>query len=158
MRVQIKDNFSFQRENSSSEGVQIAFRAVVNEQSLNDIFEGTLQCILTLFADNSPAVRAKAVKVLALLLQLDENLIGREVLKTAITIRLSDKAISVREEAVKLIGAYTIRFSSLCFPKTIKYLSFVICFAGEIKIWQSNIWRVFNLDCMMRELASEKLL
>ena len=42
-------------------------------------------------------------------LQLDDHLIRRDIIRDAITIRLSDKAISVREEAVKLIGTYIIR-------------------------------------------------
>ena len=58
------------RECYSIEAVQIANRFVLRELSLRDMFEGSMKTLLALFADNAPAIRAKAVKVLALLLQV----------------------------------------------------------------------------------------
>ena len=58
------------RECYSIEAVQIASRFVLRELSLRDMFEGSMKTLLALFADNAPAIRAKAVKVLAFLLQV----------------------------------------------------------------------------------------
>ena len=62
--------------------------------------------ILVMFAEPQPAVRARVVKTLALLTKADPSLIARPSFTDAVTERFNDVAISVREEAVKLVGGF----------------------------------------------------
>ena len=59
--------------------MQIASRLVLREVSLRDMFEGSMKTLVFMFADNSPAIRAKAVKVLAFLLQVLINSVCMDV-------------------------------------------------------------------------------
>jgi len=62
--------------------------------------------ILVMFAEPQPAVRARVVKTLALLTKADPSLLARPSFTDAETERFNDVAISVREEAVKLVGGF----------------------------------------------------
>ncbi len=65
-------------------------------------------------------MRARVVKALHSLLKVDSGLIdSRSSLQDAIKARLNDIAISVREEAVKLIGSFILNSSTLSGPSAI---------------------------------------
>jgi hypothetical protein len=76
--------------------------------------------ILVMFAEPQPAVRARVVKTLALLTKADPSLIARPSFTDAVTERFNDVAISVREEAVKLVGGFVTKarqsFNAPSFP------------------------------------------
>ena len=91
------------------EAVLAANRVVLISRSLNVMFERTLNEILALSKELQPTVRAKVIRVLNPLLQSDNDLIQRDNIRTVITSRLNDRAISVREESVKLLSQYVIR-------------------------------------------------
>ncbi len=57
-----------------------------------------------MFSEPSPAVRARIIRTFASILKVDPDLIARENIKDAVTERFNDVGISVREEAVKLVG------------------------------------------------------
>ena len=62
-----------------------------------------------MFSEPQPAVRARVVKTLAALTKTDPNLITRDAFRDAVTERFNDVAISVREEAVKLVGGFVLK-------------------------------------------------
>jgi HEAT repeat associated with sister chromatid cohesion len=59
-----------------------------------------------MFSENFPLIRSKVVKTLSVLTKIDPNLITRDLVRECVTERFNDVAISVREEAVKLVGGF----------------------------------------------------
>jgi hypothetical protein len=94
---------------STIEAVTSASRAVLLQRTVSTMFERILSEILHLTTESQPTVRAKAVRVLSPLLQCDNDLIQRDHVREALTSRLYDRSISVREEAVKILGYYVVR-------------------------------------------------
>lgn len=101
------DNAS--RGNYSIEAILAANRVILTARSLNSMFEHVLDAILALSVESVPAIRSKVIKVLSPLLQADNDLIQRDNIRFAITNRLLDRNISVREESVKLLGFYVVK-------------------------------------------------
>lgn len=62
--------------------------------------------LMYVLADTSPIVRARGIKALSRWTGVDADLILQENVRNALINTLSDRAISVREEAVKLLGTY----------------------------------------------------
>ena len=71
-------------------------------------YELLLTALLVLFTEPQPMIRARVVRTVASLLKTDPELILRDAMRGAITDRFCDVAISVREEAVKLVGAFVV--------------------------------------------------
>ena len=80
----------------------------MTERNLSADFEKLLNALLFLFSEPVPTVRAKVVKTFSTLTKLDPNLISRDLVRESVTERLNDIAISVREEAVKLVGGFVL--------------------------------------------------
>jgi hypothetical protein len=97
------------RDYFSSECVQSRYRQLLGLRSLPALFNSMLVRILNMLHSPSPIVRAKAMKNLSRIVQVDSELINNDMIREAILERLNDIAISVREEVVKLIGAYLIK-------------------------------------------------
>lgn len=91
------------------EAVSSATRGALLQRTVATMFERVLAEILHMTSEAQPTVRAKAVRVLSPLLQCDNDLIQRDHLREVLTSRLYDSAISVREEAVKILGYYVVR-------------------------------------------------
>jgi hypothetical protein len=72
-------------------------------------YEMTLAALHILLSEPSPTVRARVVKTLSLILKTDPELILRDSVRNVVTERFGDVAISVREEAVKLVGSFVLR-------------------------------------------------
>jgi hypothetical protein len=89
--------------------ILITNRHTLSQSSFITITDKTIQTLIHISADPLPIIRAKAVKTLLQLMQVDEDLIKRDSIRITITNRLFDKAISVREETVKLLGYYVIK-------------------------------------------------
>eukprot|EP01034_Spumella_vulgaris_P021271 gene21271-27294_t len=97
------------RGNYSLESILGNIRYVLNEGLLYSLFNKVLETLLRSLEDTAPAIRAKVLKLMTVLLQHDAELIRTDEIRRAITLRLEDRAISVREEAVKLVGGYIVR-------------------------------------------------
>lgn len=59
-----------------------------------------------MFSESFPLIRARVVKTVSILTKIDPNLILRDIVRQSVTERFDDVAISVREEAVKLVGGF----------------------------------------------------
>lgn len=71
-------------------------------------------------------MRARVVKSLHSLLRVDGGLIdSRPSLQEAVNARLNDIAISVREEAVKLIGSFVLNSSTLTGPSAVSNNNYI---------------------------------
>jgi len=84
-------------------------RHILTQSSFITITDKALQTLLHMSTDPLPIIRAKVMRTLLQLMQIDEDLINRDSIRVTITNRLFDKAISVREETVKLLGHYVIK-------------------------------------------------
>jgi len=89
--------------------ILITNRHTLSQSSFVTITDKTIQTLIHISADPLPIIRAKAIRTLLQLMQVDEDLIKRDSIRITITNRLFDKAISVREETVKLLGYYVIK-------------------------------------------------
>ena len=89
--------------------ILITNRHTLSQSSFITITDKTIQTLIHISADPLPIIRAKAIRTLLQLMQVDEDLIKRDSIRITITNRLFDKAISVREETVKLLGYYVIK-------------------------------------------------
>lgn len=95
----------------SRDVTSLCYRRLLVHRQLRTRYEGILKSLLLQFSAPSPAVRSRVVKSLAALMQVDDSLITRAMFRDAITERLHDVAISVREECVKLIGSFVLKGS-----------------------------------------------
>jgi len=97
----------------SFEWVQRSYHTLLAEWFGLRQYESVVALLLNLLAsEQSPLLRARAIKTLNVLFQTDASLISRSQVCRAVTRRLNDAAISVREETVKLIGNYVLQCSS----------------------------------------------
>jgi hypothetical protein len=69
-------------------------------------FDSFLQRIMALLGETQPGLRARTMKSLAQIVEVDPLLMGDEHLRMAITGRFLDDAISVRQAAVDLVGRH----------------------------------------------------
>lgn len=83
-----------------------ANRHVINLRLLRVCFERVLSEILHKSSDPVPAIRARVIKALSSFLSVDPDVLLREVVHGVVANKLKDRAISVREEAVKLVGSF----------------------------------------------------
>jgi hypothetical protein len=90
----------------SYEFVESSYRQILTDSTLKNLFNIILSSILVFFADPSPVIRSRLVKTLNVILDSDPNLIKTDEIKNAVTDRFNDISISVREEAVKLVGNF----------------------------------------------------
>lgn len=105
------------RANFSVEAILAANRALLAARFAQVMFKNALNALLNLTLNPVPAVRAKAVKMITALLKCDPDLIQDEHVRLAVTATLNDRAISVREEGVKLIGSFVVKgYKNLAAP------------------------------------------
>ena len=90
----------------SYEFVESSLRQILSDSVLKNLFTIILSSILVFFEDPSPIIRARLVKTLNVILDSDPDLIKTDDIKNAVTDRFNDISISVREEAVKLVGNF----------------------------------------------------
>lgn len=93
----------------SYESVQASFLALLADRCLKDHFDMIIKMLISLFSDPSPIVRARVVRTVSVILDADPELICDDLIRDAVTERFNDVAISVREEAVKLVGSFVLR-------------------------------------------------
>ena len=98
----------------SFEWVQRSYHALLAEWFGMRQYESIVALLLNLMAtEHSSLLRARAIKTLNVLFQTDSSLISRPLVCKAVTRRLNDTAISVREETVKLIGSFVLEISGI---------------------------------------------
>lgn len=81
-------------------------RMVVSHRVLFQLLAKSMDTFLHMTSDSSPQVRAKALKSISRWTTIDPDIMFKENIRKVILSMLSDKAISVREEVVKIIGPY----------------------------------------------------
>ena len=108
--------------------IQSAYRRILTERKLITDFEQLLNALLYMFSESFPLIRARVVKTVSILTKIDPNLILRDIVRQSVSERFDDVAISVREEAVKLVGGFVHQGSYSIPLKSYSYITvFLYC-------------------------------
>ena len=82
---------------------------MIEDRSLQANFDNVVHMLLLLFSQPSPQTRARVVRSLGALIQADNSLLAVQQIRGSVIERFNDVSISVREETVKLVGAYVVQ-------------------------------------------------
>ena len=93
----------------SSEWATAAYRSLLTDRLLATEYDRIITALLMLLAEPMPVIRARVLKTFASIMKVDSDLISMEAVRETVNERFNDCAISVREEAVKLVGGYVAR-------------------------------------------------
>lgn len=69
-------------------------------------FDKILQVLLASLRENSPVIRAKALRAVSIIVEADPEVLGDKFVQAAVEGRFCDSAISVREAALELVGRH----------------------------------------------------
>ncbi|XP_020223012.1 sister chromatid cohesion protein SCC2 [Cajanus cajan] len=69
-------------------------------------FDKIIHTLLTSMRENSPVIRAKALKAISIIVEADPEVLGDKRIQSAVEGRFCDSAISVREAALELVGRH----------------------------------------------------
>ncbi|RDX75201.1 Sister chromatid cohesion protein SCC2, partial [Mucuna pruriens] len=69
-------------------------------------FDKILHTLLASWRENSPVIRAKALRAVSIIVEADPEVLGDKRVQSAVEGRFCDSAISVREAALELVGRH----------------------------------------------------
>lgn len=114
----------------SQEWAQACHLSLLHGSLIHRSFEKVLLLSLSMAEGSIPAIRARSIRSLSSLINTDVTLLSRESVRHCMTEHLFDDSISVREEAVKLIG----HFISLGCALSNEYLNGLLLKMNDIGI------------------------
>ncbi|XP_051140843.1 sister chromatid cohesion protein SCC2 isoform X2 [Andrographis paniculata] len=80
--------------------------ALAQNSSFARGFDKILQVLLASLRENSPGIRAKALRAVSFIVEADPEVLGDKHVQAAVEGRFCDSAISVREAALELVGRH----------------------------------------------------
>ncbi|KAM3238424.1 sister chromatid cohesion protein SCC2 isoform X2 [Capsicum annuum] len=80
--------------------------ALGQNSSFSRGFDKILQVLLASLRENSPIIRAKALRAVSSIVEADPEVLGDKLVQTAVEGRFCDSAISAREAALELVGRH----------------------------------------------------
>ncbi|KAL8471705.1 hypothetical protein ACS0TY_029084 [Phlomoides rotata] len=80
--------------------------ALGQNSSFSRGFDKILQVLLASLRENSPIIRAKALRAVSIIVEADPEVLGDKLVQTAVEGRFCDSAISAREAALELVGKH----------------------------------------------------
>ncbi|KAJ8557203.1 hypothetical protein K7X08_002828 [Anisodus acutangulus] len=80
--------------------------ALGQNSSFSRGFDKILQVLLASLRENSPIIRAKALRAVSIIVEADPEVLGDMLVQTAVEGRFCDSAISAREAALELVGRH----------------------------------------------------
>lgn len=86
---------------------------LASKKTFMQSFQQFLNKILVVIVDTSIAIRTKAIKCLANIVEVDPSILQDKILHMGVGQKLLDASISVREAAVDLVGKYVLSSSDL---------------------------------------------
>ncbi|GAB2216709.1 hypothetical protein Droror1_Dr00024486 [Drosera rotundifolia] len=117
-----RQNFRYRLAGLRSEGIShdlVASSPSLNRESIKRItsslgqnssfsrgFDTILSLLMVSLRENSPVIRAKALRAVSLIVEADPDVLCDARVQTAVEGRFCDSAISVREAALELVGRY----------------------------------------------------
>ncbi|CAH9092561.1 unnamed protein product [Cuscuta epithymum] len=88
------------------ESVKKITLALAQKCSFSRGFKKILHILLVSLRENSPVIRAKALRAVSIIVEADPEVLCDEHVQKAVEQRFCDSAISVREAALELVGRY----------------------------------------------------
>ncbi|XP_042024100.1 sister chromatid cohesion protein SCC2-like isoform X1 [Salvia splendens] len=101
----LRDSFSFSSL-LTRDSVKKITLALGQKSSFARGFDKILQVLLASLRENSPVIRAKAMRAVSIIVEADPEVLGNKLVQTAVEGRFCDSAISVREAALELVGKH----------------------------------------------------
>lgn len=86
---------------------------LASKRPFSQSFDNYLQKIILVVREPSIGIRTKAMKCLALIVEVDPSILTRKDMKIGVSQKFLDASISVREAAVDLVGKYVLSSSEL---------------------------------------------
>ncbi|PQQ13417.1 nipped-B-like protein B isoform X2 [Prunus yedoensis var. nudiflora] len=80
--------------------------ALGQKNSFSRGFDKILHLLLASLMENSPVIRAKALRAVSIIVEADPQVLGDKRVQSAVEGRFCDSAISVREAALELVGRH----------------------------------------------------
>ncbi|GMI99279.1 EMBRYO DEFECTIVE 2773, ARABIDOPSIS THALIANA SISTER-CHROMATID COHESION 2 [Hibiscus trionum] len=80
--------------------------ALGQNNSFSRGFDKILYLLLVSLRENSPVIRAKALRAVSIIVEVDPEVLGDKRVQVAVEGRFCDSAISVREAALELVGRH----------------------------------------------------
>ncbi|KAL6880324.1 hypothetical protein ACP4OV_011889 [Aristida adscensionis] len=80
--------------------------ALGQKNSFSRGFDKILTLLLASLRENSPVIRAKALRAVSIIVETDPEVLGDKRVQSAVEGRFCDSAISVREAALELVGRH----------------------------------------------------
>lgn len=80
--------------------------ALGQKNSFSRGFDKILHLLLASLRENSPVIRAKALRAVSIIVEADPEVLGEKRVQVAVEGRFCDSAISVREAALELVGRH----------------------------------------------------
>ncbi|KAJ7974325.1 Sister chromatid cohesion protein [Quillaja saponaria] len=80
--------------------------ALGQNSSFSRGFDKILHMLLASLRENSPVIRAKALRAVSIIVEADPEVLGDKRVQSAVEGRFCDSAISVREAALELVGRH----------------------------------------------------
>lgn len=81
---------------------------LASKRQFSQSFDKYLQKIILVVREPSIAIRTKAMKCLAMIVEVDPSILKRKDMQMGVSLKLLDTSISVREAAVDLVGKYVL--------------------------------------------------
>ncbi|XP_011098733.1 nipped-B-like protein isoform X2 [Sesamum indicum] len=104
-RAIVRDSCSFSS-SLTRDSVKKITLALGQNSSFARGFDKILQVLLASLRENSPVIRAKALRAVSIIVEADPEVLGDKLVQTAVEGRFCDSAISVREAALELVGRH----------------------------------------------------
>lgn len=87
---------------------QLIAQYLASKRSFSQSFDKYLQKIILVVREQSIAIRTKAMKCLAMIVEVDPSILKRKDMQMGVNQKFLDTSISVREAAVDLVGKYVL--------------------------------------------------
>ncbi|KAL3844611.1 hypothetical protein ACJIZ3_002014 [Penstemon smallii] len=104
-RAIVRDSYCFSSFLTRDSVKKIAL-ALGQNSSFTRGFDRILQMLLASLMENSPVIRAKALRAVSFIVEADPEVLGDKHVQTAVEGRFCDSAISVREAALEIVGRH----------------------------------------------------
>ncbi|XP_077287915.1 nipped-B cohesin loading factor isoform X2 [Arctopsyche grandis] len=89
-------------------GAELISQYLASKRSFSQSFDRYLQKILLILCENSIAIRTKAMKCLAMIVEVDPGVLARNDMQAGVHRSFLDQSTSVREAAVDLVGKFVL--------------------------------------------------
>lgn len=89
-------------------GAELISQYLASKRSFSQSFDNYLRMILVILSENTIAIRTKAMKCLAMIVEADPSVLARADMQIGVNRSFLDQSTAVREAAVDLVGKFVL--------------------------------------------------